>query len=181
MSQKAEFEAFLKKMEDMVAFAKAQFGFPILIDPRIGIVMWYDQRELKVKFIISVDKVRKFFEALREGKLLATKCKSTGRILFPPQVDCPDDPKSEVEWIELPTEGELITWTIINVKPYSFSHYPDYIVGIARLPAVNINVLAWVKCKDPSKLKQGMKVKITIEKREPEGYLTYQIVPVEEC
>jgi uncharacterized OB-fold protein len=98
--------------------------------------------------------------------------------MFPPQVDCPDAPGSEVEWVEMPVDGELLTWTVINVKPYTFSHYDDYVVGIARM-ANGVNVLAWVRCRDPSRLKPGMKVKLVVVKREPEGYLTYELEPVE--
>jgi uncharacterized OB-fold protein len=39
---------------------------------------------------------------------------------FPPQVDCPRCKRSDVGWREVSAEGELITWTVINVKPTSF-------------------------------------------------------------
>ncbi|MEM1757957.1 MAG: Zn-ribbon domain-containing OB-fold protein [Acidilobaceae archaeon] len=178
LSQRAEIEAWFKKMEEFADEMKRSVGIPAIIDPRTGSTMWYDQRELKIRYLLSIDRIKKFFEALGEGKILATKCKKTGRILFPPQVDCPGDPKDEVEWVEIPNEGELITWTIINIKPYSFSHYEDYIVGIARMRN-NVNVLSWVRCRDPSKLKPGMKVKLVIVKREPEGHLVYELEPVE--
>jgi len=105
-------------------------------------------------------------------------CKKCGTIYFPPQLDCPKCRSSDMEWIELSGEGELLTFTQINVKPYSFSHYPDYIVGIARLKE-GINVTAWVAESDPKKLKPGVKVKLQVTKRQPENYLTYEIVPIE--
>lgn len=178
MSQREQIEAFMKQMESFAETMKSSVGIPAIIDPRTGTTMWYDQRELKLRYTISIEKVKKFFDALNEGKILATKCKSTGRIMFPPQTECPDDIGGGVEWVEMPTEGELVTWTVINIKPYSFSHYDDYIVGIARMPN-GVNVLSWVKCRDPSKLKPGMKVKLRVVKREPEGYLTYELEPLE--
>ena len=39
----------------------------------------------------------------------------------------------------------------------------------------NINVLAWVMAKE---VKVGMKVRLEVVKREPEGYLTYALIPV---
>ncbi|MCE4624300.1 MAG: Zn-ribbon domain-containing OB-fold protein [Desulfurococcales archaeon] len=177
-TQREQADMFLAQMDQFAETMKQSVGAPILFDQKTGAALWWDQREMKLRFIISIEKIRKFFEALSEGKLLATKCKKSGQILFPPQAFCPD-PEDEIEWVELPKEGELLTWTVIYTKPYSFGHYPDYTVGIARLTN-GVQVLAWVRETDPKKLRAGMKVKIEIVKRQPENYLTYEIVPVEE-
>jgi len=179
VSQREQIEEFFKQMIGFAETMKQSVGVPLVFDQKSGAALWLDQRELRLRFIISVERIRKFFEALAEGKVLATRCKETGKIYFPPQVDCPDAPGSEVEWVEMPREGELLTWTVIYTKPYSFSHYPDYTVGIARFPN-GVNVLAWVRESDPSRLRVGMKVRLEVVKREPEGYLTYELVPVEE-
>lgn len=177
MSQKKVMDEFMAQVEAFVEEMKRSMGLPVLLDQKTGAAMWFDQRELRVRFTISIEKTRRFFEALTEGKLLATRCVETGRIYFPPQTDCPDAPHSKVEWVELPREGTLLTFTVITTKPYTFSHYPDYVVGIGKL-SEGLNVLAWVR-GDPRKLKRGMKVRLEVVKREPEGYYTYEWVPVE--
>ncbi len=177
-TQREEADAYLKQLEDYANAMKSALGVPVIVDPKTNIAIWFDQRELRLRFIISVEKTRKFFEGLSEGKLLATRCKATGEIFFPPQVDCPSAPNSEVEWVELPREGELVTYTIIYTKPYTFGHYPDYTVGIAKLTN-GVQVLAWVRETDPKRLRVGMKVRIEVVKRQPEGYITYEIVPAE--
>ncbi len=179
MSQKEQADAFMKQVEEFANMMKQSIGLPVLVDQKSGAALWYDQRELKLRFIMSIERIKKFYDALSEGKILATRCKATGKIYFPPQVDCPDAPDSEVEWIELPRDGELVAYTIIYTKPYSFSHYQDYTVGIARL-SNGVQILAWVRETDPKKLRVGMKVKLEVVRREPEGYLTYELVPVEE-
>lgn len=156
--------------------SKREKGLPLVTEPRTGHVLWYSQRELRTRFLISVSRIEKFFEALREGRVLATLCKKSGRILFPPQPDCPEG--GEVEWVEMPGEGELVTWTVIYTKPQSFSHYRDYVVGVARMPN-GVNVLAWVRCEDPQRLRPGARVRLVVVKREPEGYLTYELEPIE--
>ncbi len=178
MSQKEEIEKFMKQVEEFVENIKKTTGLPIVPDQKLGVALWYSQRDLSVKYTISIERIRKFFEALMEGKLLATKCPECGSIYFPPQSDCTRCRKSSLEWIELSREGELLTYTIIYTKPTSFAHYNDYTVGIARLPE-GVNILAWVRETDPNKLRVGMKVRIEVVKREPEGYLTYELVPVE--
>jgi uncharacterized OB-fold protein len=181
MSQKIEFENILRRIEEISENSKKIYGAPLIIDPKTGVATWYDQREIKIRFLISIEKIKRFFEALSRGKILATKCVNTGEIMFPPQINCPRDPKNQIEWVEISNEGKLVTWTIIKVKPYSFSHHDDYIVGIAKISNLNINILAWVKCKDPNKLRPGLRVRLNIVKREPENYLIYQLEPLEEC
>ena len=177
MSQREEMEAFLRKVESFVEEMKRSIGLPLVFDQKSGAAMWFDQRELRLRFVISVEKTKRFFEALAEGKILATRCKETGTIYFPPQIHCPEAPSSDIEWIELPREGVLLTFTVINVKPFTFSHYEDYVVGIGRLPN-GVNVLAWVR-GDPRRLRRGMKVRLEVTKRDPEGYYTYEWVPIE--
>jgi len=177
-TQREQADVFLKQLEEFTKTMKQSMGLPLVMDQKTGATMWYDQRAITLRFLISIEKTRPFFEALSEGKILATKCKETGEIFFPPQVDCPNAPESEVEWIELPREGELLTFTVINVKPYSFGHYNDYIVGIARL-SNGVQILAWVRESDPRKLRIGMKVRLDVVRREPEGYITYELVPIE--
>ena len=172
-------DSFMRQVEEFSSMMKQSMGIPLVFDQKKGYALWFDQRELRLRFFISVERTRRFFEGLSEGKLLATRCKKTGKIYFPPQVDCPSDPSDEVEWIELPREGELVAYTIIHTKPYTFSHYNNYTIGIARLTN-GVQVLAWLRETDPGKIKIGMKVRVEIVKREPEGYITYELVPTQQ-
>jgi len=65
---------------------------------------------------------------------------------------------------------------VINVKPETYSSFPDYIVGVARLEE-GFNVLAWVDCSDPKKLRRGMPVRLEVKKRDKDGLFSYYIVP----
>ncbi|MEM2727048.1 MAG: 3-hydroxybutyryl-CoA epimerase, partial [Archaeoglobaceae archaeon] len=56
-----------------------KMGFPIIPDEKSNAWQWFDVRELKLRYILSVEGIKKFYEGLKEGKLLATKCKC-GRI-----------------------------------------------------------------------------------------------------
>jgi len=179
MSQKKQMDEFMKQVEAFVEEVKKSTGLPLVPDQRTGAALWFDQRELSIRYTISVERIRRFFEGLTEGKVYATRCKHCGTAYFPPQADCPKCRRSDMEWIEIAGEGELLTYTIIYTKPSSFAHYPDYTVGIARFPQ-GVNVLAWVRETDPKKLRVGMKVRLEVVRRQPENYLTYELVPVEE-
>ncbi len=40
--------------------------------------------------------------------------------------------------------------------------------------------MAWLRVDDSRKVRVGMKVKLQVVKREPEGYLTYEFIPAEQ-
>jgi len=166
-------------MEDLKKAAETnikEYGFPVTVDEKSGALQWVDMRELNVRYIISIENIQEFYEGLREGKLLTTKCRKCGELYFPPQKDCPKCMISEMEWVELKKEGVLETLTVIFVRPPSFSNYEPYAVAIARLDD-GVRVTAWLK-GDPEKVKPGDRIKIEVSRRK-EGYLIYEIVPVE--
>jgi Predicted nucleic-acid-binding protein containing a Zn-ribbon len=162
-------------IESRAEDSKRTMGLPLVKDQRTGSAEWFDQRELDLRYVISVERTKRFYDGLAEGRVLATRCARCGEVSFPPQSFCSRCGSGDVEWIQLSDEGELLTYTVINVKPTSFSNHADYTVGIARMPE-GVNVLAWVN-GDPGKLRVGMKVRLAVVRREPEGYLTYELRP----
>ncbi|MCH1771156.1 MULTISPECIES: Zn-ribbon domain-containing OB-fold protein [Metallosphaera] len=150
-------------------------GLPIYPEPKTGNPLWSDVRELDLRYQIPVKRISKFFDELKKGKVLATRCSKCGTVYFPPQDDCPKCRTSNLEWKEIQGEGEILTYTVISVKPPSFAHYPDYVVGIARFG--DVNVTAWVD-GPREKIKVGSRVKLDVSKREPEGYITYRLILV---
>jgi uncharacterized OB-fold protein len=58
-----------------------------------------------------------FFKGLSQGKLLATKCTnpecSQKATWLPPRADCPDC-YARTEWVEVPAEGAIYTYTMLD-------------------------------------------------------------------
>ena len=162
----------------MIDKITAETGLPIYLEPKTGAPMWLDVRELRLRYMVPVRNIAEFFEALKNGTIKTTRCKECGTIYFPPQVDCPKCRVRNMEWIDIKGEGELITWTVINAKPLSFSHHNDYVVGIVRMPQ-GFNILAWIRGADPGKLAPGAKMVLKIGRRDDENYISYWFEPVE--
>jgi len=176
-SLKEVFDEEMRKFMDFVEGMKKSMGLPMFPDMKTGVAQYLDQREIRLKYIISIEKCREFFNKLIDGKVMATRCNKCGEIYFPPQYSCPGCRVDDLGWIELSREGVLLTYTQINIKPYSFSHYDDYIVGICRLPE-GVNITAWIRERDPRSLRIGMRMRLEVTKRMPEGYYTYEWVPI---
>ncbi|BBD72904.1 3-hydroxybutyryl-CoA epimerase [Sulfodiicoccus acidiphilus] len=134
-------------------------------DKRSGDLLLKDLRELRLKYEVPVGRLGRFFEGLEQGKVLATRCRECGAKYFPPQAWCSECGAGELEWFEPDPYGELLTYTIVNVKPKSFAAFQDYVVGVAELSKDELKVLAWV-VGDKGKLRVGAKVKLTPMKRD---------------
>lgn len=171
---------YLEKISEeplsMIDRITAETGLPIYQDPKTGNPMWLDVRELRLRYILPVKSIIEFFESLKNGVMKTTRCRECGTIYFPPQIDCPRCKARNMEWIRIEEEGELVTWSVINVKPLTFSHHSDYIVGIVRMPQ-GFNILAWIRGADPAKLAPGIKMRLRIGRRDDENYISYWFEP----
>lgn len=57
-----------------------------------------------------------FFEGLRKGKVLGSKCPVCGRVYLPPRMICERCFVKTEEWVELPASGTVKTFTRAFVK-----------------------------------------------------------------
>ena len=133
-------------------------------------------RTLQITYNLPISRTSKFWEGLKEGKVYATTCKKCGKLHFPPVTDCGNCGASEVEWIELDGEGEVVTFTQVFVKPASFSEEPSYIVAIAQLKE-GVKALAWLTGVDREYVKAGMNVRL-VAKATSDGRAVYEFVAV---
>lgn len=151
-------------------------GLPLIEEAKTKLPLYVSVRELPLRFQFGTAKIQKFFEGLKAGKIYMTQCEKCGEKFFPPQADCPKCLESQMKWVDVGGEGELLTCTMIVIKPSTYSHYDNYVVGIAEMEE-GVRVLAWLRIDDPGKIKPRMKVQLKTVKREPEGFLTYEFVP----
>ena len=135
-------------------------------------------RSLTLSYEIPVSKIARFWEALGEGKVLATRCKRCGRRMFPPQAACDRCHSEDIEWFEIKSTGRVVAFTHIVVRPASFQAYPVYTPAIAEFEEEGVRVFAWIAPGTPKRaIKVGMKVKI--ETRTEDGRRTWVLVPAE--
>lgn len=104
----------------------------------------HSRRTLTLRFDIPIGRTREFWDALKDGKFITTKCKKCGNISFPPQGDCPKCMSNEFEWVDLGRAARLVTYTYVQVTPASFVDNDPYIIAIGEL-ANGLKVLAWLE------------------------------------
>ncbi|MCS7125477.1 MAG: Zn-ribbon domain-containing OB-fold protein [Aigarchaeota archaeon] len=133
-------------------------------------------RKLEIEYNIPISKTKKFWDGLREGKIYGTRCKKCSKLYFPPVADCGECYSSEMDWVELSGEGELITFTHIVVRPTSFLNEQPYTIAIAELRE-GVKALAWLTGVKRKDIKIGMKVKLA-PKITGDGRVTYEFKPL---
>ncbi|MEO0158462.1 MAG: 3-hydroxybutyryl-CoA epimerase, partial [candidate division WOR-3 bacterium] len=100
-----EIEKMVKTWLETVEQITRSEGLPVVPDEKTGDPLWVDLRELRLKYLLPIKKVKKFFDGLKEGKVYATRCPVKNIYYFPPQADCPACMDENVEWVEIKGNG----------------------------------------------------------------------------
>ena len=77
-------------------------------------------------------KAADFVTYLKQGKVMATRCKKCGASYFPPKLDCPKCLSSDVEWFEVKGNGKLLTYTVVNYGPTGFENDAPYTLALTE-------------------------------------------------
>ena len=105
-------------------------------------------------------KIPDFIAYLREGRVMATRCKQCQTLYFPPKIDCPKCLASEMQWVEVKGEGELLSYSVVRYGPAGFEGEVPYSLGLAQFDN-EIKVLAILSKSIPqTDIKVGMKVRV---------------------
>ena len=103
--------------------------------------------------------IEKFYEHIEQKKLMGGKCKKCGTTHLPPRSLCQKCLSKEMEWVELPQKGKLLTYTIIHVAPHQFQKMTPYAVGIIQLDD-GLKVPGMIKHVNPEDIKIGMELSV---------------------
>jgi uncharacterized OB-fold protein len=133
----------------------------------------HSRRTLSLRFDIPISRTHEFWDALKGGKFVTTKCKNCGNLSFPPQADCPKCMASSFEWFDLGLDATLVTFTHVQVTPASFAGRDPYIIAIGVFPA-GVKALAWLEGVKPESARPGMKLRVEArESREGNSYYVF--------
>ncbi|MCL4356160.1 MAG: Zn-ribbon domain-containing OB-fold protein [Nitrososphaerota archaeon] len=134
----------------------------------------HSRRPLTLRFDIPISRTHEFWDSLRAGKFVTTKCTKCGNVTFPPQSDCPRCMGSEFEWVDLGQDATLVTYTQVMTAPASFSAEGSYTVAIAGFRG-GVRALAWLEGVKAEDARSGMKLRVEARSR-PDGSPYYVFV-----
>ena len=88
-------------------------------------------------------RVAAFAEHLREGRIVASRCRACGERSFPPRADCAACLCREFDFVSLSGRGTLHTYTVVSAAPTGFEAFAPYTLGVADLEEGG-RAMAWV-------------------------------------
>lgn len=108
-------------------------------------------------------KYKPFFDGLRESKLRTRRCKNCQEWQWPPQPYCFSCQHTDFDWHDLPTEGEVYSYTVMYraFDPYHQDKLP-YGVVIVTLGPVHVTGRY---LGDPEEIECGMRVEAVWDDR----------------
>ena len=93
--------------------------------------------EWHVRYNYSVGKVAgRFFEALKDRKILATRCSKSGISYLPPRAYCERSFEPCDEWVEAGQEGVIEAATVVTAQ-FEGLRAPPYAIAYVRLDGVS--------------------------------------------
>ncbi|MGQ4555378.1 zinc ribbon domain-containing protein [Halobellus sp. GM3] len=85
-------------------------------------------------------RIHQFYENLSDGALTTTECADCGEIHFPPRVVCPECLSDDLEYTDLPHEGELHSFTEVRgTAAIGMRDDPPFVVGTVDLGPVQLS------------------------------------------
>jgi uncharacterized OB-fold protein len=102
-----------------------------------------------------------YFEGLRQGKILGTRCGACGHAMVPMRPACPACGSDRLTGFEARGEGSLQAFTVIHVAPPRFADQAPYVVGLVRLaegPSLMARIRG-VEATKPENIRYGMAMK----------------------
>ena len=110
----------------------------------------------------------KFYDGLKEGKLIGNKCPKCGKVFLPPRKTCGDCFVRVDEYVDMPETAVLKNFTVTNYKVAerkSRKVKKDIMVGLVQVDGSDTAMMLQIMNTTPAELKTGMKLKIVWNKR----------------
>lgn len=120
------------------------------------------------------DTDRKFFEGLKEKRILGKECPDCGRIFVPPQPYCDECFTETDEWVEMDQEAVIESYTV-TFRQFRNMPAPPYANGAIRVgdsATCMLHFIGGIDYDEPEKMIDELSSGMTVEPvwvDEPEG------------
>jgi uncharacterized OB-fold protein len=110
---------------------------------------------------VVTDDSKAFWEAARDHRLVAQRCRDCGRLRHPPRPMCPECHSIDLEIVELVGTGTVYSYAILHHPQHPAFSYP-VVAALVDLDE-GIRVVSNLVGVEPRDVRIGMPVKVTFE------------------
>ena len=133
-----------------------------------------------IDYIYSYGQDSPWFAALANKKLLASRCRGCGSTFPTPRRSCMEC-GGETDWIELPQEGKIHTFTVCHFGAEAFLKETPFLLGLIEFEKADTLLLTRLVGLDPQEATLdwvGMKVKAKFRRNSQLNPTDIYFVPV---
>jgi uncharacterized OB-fold protein len=108
---------------------------------------------------IITDDNKEFWEAARDGRLVAQRCRACGRLRHPPRPMCPHCHSVEHEVVELAGTGTVYSYAVLHHPQHPAFSYP--VVAVLVDLDEGVRVVSNLVGVEPPEVRIGAPVRVT--------------------
>jgi len=110
-----------------------------------------------------------FLYGLADGRLLAQRCPVCQKVYIPPRGACPTDGVPTADEVELPDQGVVTTFCVVNVDYPGQRVAAPYVAAAVLLDGADIPFQHLILGCDPAEVRMGMRVRAVWKPRDQWG------------
>ena len=101
----------------------------------------------------------RYLRALKDKRILGSRCTTTGRVFVPPVINSPESfAPVEPELVEVSDKGVVTTFCIVNIPVIGRSIELPYVAASVALDGADISIYALIQECAPADVRMGMRV-----------------------
>ena len=100
----------------------------------------------------------RFLHALKDKKILGSKCSKTGKVFVPPLVSAPDTFAPCDELVEVSDRGVITTFCIVNIPVIGRDLQLPYVAASVALDGAALSIFSAIQECKPDEVRMGMRV-----------------------
>jgi uncharacterized OB-fold protein len=107
---------------------------------------------------VAGDAKARYLRALKDKKILGSKCSQTGKVFVPPLVNSPESFAPATEFVEVADRGVITTFCIVNIPVIGRALEIPYVAASLALDGADISIFALIQECTPQEVRMGMRV-----------------------
>lgn len=107
---------------------------------------------------VAGDYRARYLAALKDKRILGSRCSKTGKVFVPPVVASPESFAPCDEFVELPGHGVITTFCVVNIPVIGRNIDVPYVAASVALDGADISMYALIQECRPEDVRMGMRV-----------------------
>jgi uncharacterized OB-fold protein len=107
---------------------------------------------------VAGDSRARYLRALKDKRILGSKCSKTGKVFVPPVINSPESFAPCDELVEVSDKGIMTTFCIVNIPVIGRDLQIPYVAASVALDGASISIFALIQECKPQEARMGMRV-----------------------